>query len=320
MPGWHFNETGKEVLMERLSISKTNIFFGIFMASYVGMSMMASHIIPRGMPYWANMLISEAIIIAPAAILLIILRTAPHNMVYRGRIGIIDVLLAYVAAYCLLPLIYLINYITMFFAKNYVNNMVSELYGYPLWAQLLLMAFLPAVVEEFIFRGIFYGSYRRKNVIGAALMSGLLFGVTHLNLNQFAYAFVIGVAFCLLYEASGNIVLPMTAHFAINANTVFMLYAMGTVPETELQGNITEVVPAEMVVVVLAVFAAFSIVGLFFFGMIVRKIAGRTGRKDEFGRSVTDWRRNGAEGRFLDLYMAIFLVVSVSYMIWIEIG
>ncbi|MCM1467939.1 MAG: CPBP family intramembrane metalloprotease, partial [Alistipes sp.] len=260
--------------MERLSIGKTNIFFGIFMASYVGLSMMASialSALPDGLPYWANMLISEAIIILPVALLLIIIKTAPHKMVCLGHIGIVDMILAYVGAYCLMPLIYLVNFLTMFFAKNYVNGMVAELYRYPLWAQLVLLALLPAVVEEFIFRGIFYGSYRRKNVVGAALMSGLLFGITHLNLNQFAYAFAMGAAFCLLYEASGSIVLPMTAHFAINANTVFMIQAVDIMPELAAQDSTAQTVPAGMAVIAAAVFAAFALLGLFFYGLIVKK-------------------------------------------------
>lgn len=307
-------------MMERLSIRKTNIFFGIFITFYVVMSMSAAQIIPRELPYWADMLISEAIIITPVAVLLVILKTAPHKLFCGAHIGLTDMLLAYVGAYCLLPLIYLINYLTAFFAKNYVNGMVSELYEYPLWAQLILMAFLPAAAEELIFRGIFYGSYRRKNVIRAALMSGLLFGITHLNLNQFAYAFAIGVAFCLLYEASGSLVLPMTAHFAINANTVLMLYAMGGMPDTDVQGSVEEAVPAGMIMTVAVVFLVFAMLGLFFFGMILKKIAARAGKTDEFRVSVADWKRNGAEGKLLDLYMVIFLVVSIAYMIWIEIG
>ncbi len=305
--------------MERLSIGKTNIFFGIFMASYLGMSMLLSLVLPPVFPYWANMLVSEAVIIAPAVVFLIIQRIAPRDIIGKGQTGFFDILLAYVGAYCLMPLIYFLNFITMFFAKNYVNNMVSELYIYPLWAQLVLMALLPAVVEEFIFRGIFYGSYRRKNVMKAALMSGLLFGITHLNLNQFAYAFAIGVAFCLLYEASGSIVLSVTAHFAINANTVFIMHFLENAQEITVQENAVQSVPAGMVLTAGAIFAGFAILGLFFFALIIRKIAKRADRTEEFKKSVTDWRRDCAEGKFLDAYMIIFIVAAVLYMIWIEI-
>lgn len=306
--------------MERLSIGKTNIFFGIFMVSFVGLSMLLSLILPAALPYWANVLVSKAVIIAPAVVLLIVLRIAPHRIFIGGHAGIFDMMLAYVGAYCLMPLIYLINLITMLFAENYVNGMVSELYIYPLWAQLVLMAFLPAVVEEFIFRGIFYGSYRRKNAIRAALMSGLLFGITHLNLNQFAYAFAIGVAFCLLYEASGSIVLSMTAHFAINANTVFVMRVFENMPEIVAQEGAAQPAPAGLFLMAVAILAAFAVLGLFFFALIIKKIAKRADRTENFKKSVTDWKYNGTEGKFLDVYMIVFIVVAFSYMIWIEIG
>lgn len=309
--------------MERMNIKNTNIFFGFFMMVYVGLSLLVGNIIPGNCPYWLNLIISEVIIITPSVFLLIIIRTAPHKILGLAPVGLPDILLAYIGAYCLMPLIYMLNYITMFFARNHVNAMVSGIYEYSLPVQLILMAFLPAVVEEFIFRGIFYGSYRRKNVIGAALMSGLLFGVTHLNLNQFAYAFAIGVAFCILYEASGSIILPMTAHFAINANTVFLLHLMDMGVEelqTGAENDILTGVTAGMIMAIIAFWAFFAVLGLFFFHLIVKKIAKRAGRLEAFKASFTDKKRNQAEGRFLDCYMIIFLVVAVTYMIWIEIS
>lgn len=309
--------------MERMNIKNTNIFFGIFLAAYVGLSLLAGSFIPVNCPYWLNVIISELIIIAPVVFLLIIIKAAPHKIVGLAHIGLTDILLSYVGAYCLMPLIYLLNYITMFFAKNHVNGMVSALYEYSLPVQLILIALLPAVVEEFIFRGVFYGSYRRKNVIRAALMSGLLFGVTHLNLNQFAYAFAIGVAFCILYEASGNIFLSMTAHFAINANTVFLLHVFPAAAkelDVTTENSVSEVLPAGAVMVAVAVLAAFAVLGLFLFGVIVKKIAKRAGRLETFRADLKDWNGNHADGRFLDCYMVIFLVAAISYMVWIEIG
>lgn len=308
--------------MDRLNIKNTNIFFGIFMVVYVGLSLLAGNLIPRDCPYWINLIISEVIIITPAVFLLIMMRIAPRKILGFASVGIFDMLLAYIGAYCLMPLIYMLNYITMFFARNHVNGMVSGIYEYSLPVQLILMALLPAVVEEFIFRGIFYGSYRRKNVIGAALMSGLLFGVTHLNLNQFAYAFAIGVAFCILYEASGSIILPVTAHFAINANTVFLLHVMNVGAEeleAGTENNVLAGLPAGMIMVTIAGLVVFTVLGLFFFCLIVKKIAKRAGRLEEFKASFTDRKRNQAEERFFDCYMIIFLVAAAAYMIWIEI-
>ena len=51
-------------------------------------------------------------------------------------------------------------------------------------------------------------------------MSGLVFGLFHLNINQFCYAFVIGVVFAFLVEATGSIWSSVLAHFAINTYSI----------------------------------------------------------------------------------------------------
>ena len=51
---------------------------------------------------------------------------------------------------------------------------------------------------------------------GAALMSGLLFGCFHLNINQALYAFVMGIVFAYMVEATGSLWSSVIAHFAVN--------------------------------------------------------------------------------------------------------
>ena len=53
--------------------------------------------------------------------------------------------------------------------------------------------------------------------------NALAFGLMHMNFNQFCYAFVLGIAFGILLEATGSIFATMTAHFVINGwSTVLM--------------------------------------------------------------------------------------------------
>ena len=54
-------------------------------------------------------------------------------------------------------------------------------------------------------------------------MSGLVFGLFHLNINQFCYAFVIGVVFAFLVEATGSIWSSVLAHFAINTYSITII-------------------------------------------------------------------------------------------------
>ena len=61
----------------------------------------------------------------------------------------------------------------------------------------------------------------KRNPYSCALKR-LVFGLFHLNFNQFGYAFALGVAFALLLEGTGSIFYGMFAHFLINGFSVII--------------------------------------------------------------------------------------------------
>ena len=134
-----------------------------------------------------------------------------------------DVIVSILAGYMMIPMVLFINNVSMLFSKNYLEAASQTLLTYPFVVQIILMAVIPALVEEFIFRGLFYGTYRKCGILKGALMSGLVFGLFHLNINQFCYAFVIGVVFAFLVEATGSIWSSVLAHFAINTYSITII-------------------------------------------------------------------------------------------------
>ena len=58
---------------------------------------------------------------------------------------------------------------------------------------ILAFAVLPALTEEFMFRGIVLSEYSDYGVSTAILMSGIMFAMVHFNLNQFLIYFYCGV-------------------------------------------------------------------------------------------------------------------------------
>lgn len=132
-------------------------------------------------------------------------------------------LLTMVFSWLLLPLMTWLNMFSMLFAENYVASGMMALDSSAFGKNLLYIAIVPAFTEEFLFRGIFYHGYRPAGVRKAIVVSGLCFGLLHMNLNQFCYAFVLGMIFALLVEATGSIFCPILAHFIINSNSVMLM-------------------------------------------------------------------------------------------------
>jgi uncharacterized protein len=86
----------------------------------------------------------------------------------------------------------------------------------------LVVGIAPAV-EEFFFRGFFYGALRTQfPFLAAALIDGVVFGAVHAPTGVEAVPplIALGFAFCLLYEATGSILPGIVLH-ALNNMIAF---------------------------------------------------------------------------------------------------
>lgn len=126
-----------------------------------------------------------------------------------------------------MPLTTLINAISMLFVDNTVVSLSEFMLEIPFPIMLFLMAVTPAFCEEVVFRGVVYGGYRKDGKkFWAVILSGLMFGIMHMNLNQALYAFAIGILLALLFEATDSILTTMLFHFVYNAQSCCLMYLM----------------------------------------------------------------------------------------------
>jgi len=125
----------------------------------------------------------------------------------------------------------------LLFGLNFVNNLFAlaieklggkipvsslpSLKGGGIVGVLIVVALLPAVLEESIFRGIILNSTKQLGTVSCCLLGGLLFSIFHQNPLQTVYQFICGVAFTLLAVRSGSILPTVLAHFLNNAVIIF---------------------------------------------------------------------------------------------------
>lgn len=86
---------------------------------------------------------------------------------------------------------------------------------------LLLCVFTP-FAEEFVFRGVVYGSLRRFGIGFATVASSLIFGLAHGSVTQLAYATAFGFALAIVFEKTGSLKTSILFHFFNN----FLNYAL----------------------------------------------------------------------------------------------
>ena len=73
------------------------------------------------------------------------------------------------------------------------------------FVELLLVAILPAFCEEFIHRGVLLQGIKHAGFKKAIVISSLMFGLIHFNIQQFFYAFIIGLILGFVSVVAKNI-------------------------------------------------------------------------------------------------------------------
>ena len=87
----------------------------------------------------------------------------------------------------------------------------------------LVMAYavLPAICEEFVYRGILCREYENGGVLRAVLLSSLFFACLHFDLRSFPVYFFAGVILALTLYATRSLIGAMITHFLYNLFGLF---------------------------------------------------------------------------------------------------
>ena len=226
-----------------------NRLYLLILAFYIGASLLIHRFLDTAsFPMWLKLTLGEILMLLPAAAYLAVTKTNPRDFIPVRRLQLSTILLLILFAYCMMPLIACVNALSMLIqGGNAVSGMMEQLLFYPLPLSVLFVAVVPALCEEFIFRGLLYHTYRRQRIWPAIFLSAFFFGLMHLNFNQFCYAFVMGIFFALLVEATGSIVAPMIVHFTYNANSTILSWILGRAGYMEAGAAQTELDMMEII-------------------------------------------------------------------------
>ncbi len=116
---------------------------------------------------------------------------------------------------------------------NFLNAIIAQiaaLFGITFWSPevvapdgllpqivfVIVMTVMPALIEEFAFRGVLMSRLRKYGDGFAIFISALMFGVMHGNLVQAPFAFILGLVFGYFYILTGSIWVGVAVHFLNN--------------------------------------------------------------------------------------------------------
>lgn len=173
------------------------------------------------------LMFTQLLIMVPSFVFLLVFKCDLSQWVPFKKLRPGTIALTVLFTFLTMPLISLINVFSQLFTTNTAIEMSGDFMDMPVVMTVFMVGFFGPFCEEFTFRGIIFGGLRKHGfVFAAAVVSGLYFGLMHLNLNQFSYALVLGVIFALLVEATGSIWGSVIAHAVINTWNVLLMILM----------------------------------------------------------------------------------------------
>lgn len=254
--------------------------------------------------------ISQLILAAPTIAYLLLVKQPLRETIRLKPLKLTRVFLVLLFALLVMPFMSFINAISLLVTTNQATAELQELAELPFVVSLLFVALLPAVLEETVYRGVFFQEYRKINVPKGILLSGLLFGLMHLNLNQFSYAFVMGCVFAVVIEATDTILSTMLIHFAINAFSTITTYLTADMPIlTEVEAvTVTDVLQIGAVAIIPTILAALILLWL-------SRLQGRS----YIWRELVG-RKQEKHARLMTLPLVAGMLICIGYIILYELS
>lgn len=150
----------------------------------------------------------------------------------------------------------IISFFTPFEVINPVQTLINST---DIWLNLFLISIIGPIFEEILFRKLLIDRSIKYGAKVSILLSALIFGLIHGNLNQFFYAFLLGGFFAYVYIKTGEIKYTITLHIIVNMMGSVVSLFVGKSAQNLISGAIQPLDLATIIIYVLVILISFLI-------------------------------------------------------------
>ena len=139
--------------------------------------------------------------------------------------ALLCVLIAVIGVFGINPLISSIDGFLVDIGYNLTGSLPLPMdnFGW-LILNIILLAGVPAILEELIFRGVILNGYKKLGAVPAMVITSLLFALIHGSVQQFVFPFLFGLILSFAALKTGTVLAPIIIHFVNNALVVILNY------------------------------------------------------------------------------------------------
>ena len=188
--------------------------------------------------------------------------------------------------------------------------------------KIVVMVILAPLIEEYVFRKQIIDRTRKYGEKMAVFLSALTFGLFHLNLFQFFYAFALGGLFAYIYLRTGRLRYPVLLHGIVNflgsvvAPFMLSLVDMEALAQMDVNATAEQIIeqyghmlPGLLVIMLYAmVLVGLAITGLVLLILKCRKLIWKTA-DTQLPKGI------GIKTAYLNVGMIVYILLCVSLII-----
>ena len=270
--------------------------------------------------YLQLLLIAQIGYASPAIVYVAKKKQPLRECIRLKKLNLLTVVSLVVFAFSVMPLMTLLNMLSLLISRNHIQATVDGMLNQTnFFACLFAIGILPAILEEFVYRGAIYNQHRKGSVIKAILCSGLFFGLLHMNINQFSYAFAMGIVLALVVEATGSILGAIIVHGTINGFSV-TISKLQPYFEAKMQNATGKAIDAaasvsrESILAVLPSYVGLAVIATLFAGFLLLLIMKYNDRLDHLIKRL----KSSTEEKsvpFLDVSFVLAVSIAVGLML-----
>ena len=218
---------------------------------------------------------SIVLILLPAIIYILVTKGKFKQVLRLNKLSLKQIMITIIIAIICIPLSMCLSVIGVMFFKNNIGAfMTSIATSTPLIVMLLLVAVMPAIIEEISLRGVVLWGYNGQSKVKAALFTGVFFGILHLDGHQFLGAAVLGFIMAYVVRVTNSIFSSMIIHFIVNGSSVIILaksLSMTNSEEIVKQAQNFDITQISLDIKMMII-AGVAIIGICLFGLIFKLI------------------------------------------------
>lgn len=261
------------------------------------------------------------LILAPVFVVGFIMKVDFKSALRLNKISLKHVSLIMLMALVLIPVIFASNLLMVVilntFDKMSVQTIPSASNGSELALYLFIISISAGICEEFFFRGMVLNAYEKYfNRKSAIVLSAILFGIFHYNLQNLFGPIILGLVFGYLVTVTGSIWAGVIAHATNNGVAVVSSFLMELLSPSTIESGSSQATQASLealkfpailpALIVIFIFAGISL----FIAVRIIKYIGRDFMTYEIDQKI---RIGKNKYRVVDLDNEIIGILSESY-------